>query len=124
MGLKNACLGLIIFALALAIWLPCLHIIFRKPLSDFYRENGISPKARQLAARHLQLWTEPSLRQAELKKMRSSNAEWDFMGRSFLVWSLVNMGLREPQMKKFAALRWIYPAGSHFPDHRRAAGWL
>jgi hypothetical protein len=31
--------------------------------------------------------------------MRHSNAEWDFMGRSFLVWSLANMGLREPQMK-------------------------
>ena len=83
-------------ALAAAIWVPCLHLFFRKPLSDFYQEKGLSPKARQLAARHLQLWTEPSLRQAELKKMRGSNAEWDFMGRSFLVWSLVNMGLREP----------------------------
>jgi hypothetical protein len=31
--------------------------------------------------------------------MRGSNAEWDFMGRSFLVWSLVNMGLREPAAK-------------------------
>jgi hypothetical protein len=28
--------------------------------------------------------------------MRASNAEWDFMGRSFLVWSLANMGLRDP----------------------------
>jgi hypothetical protein len=99
MHFRNAGLGLIAFVLALAIWLPCLHIFFRKPLSDFYRENGISPKAKQLAARHLQLWTEPSLRQAELKKMRSSNAEWDFMGRSFLVWSLVNMGMRDPQLK-------------------------
>lgn len=97
--LRNALMGFIAFALALAIWLPCLHFFFRKPLSNFYQENGIAPKARQLAARHLQLWTDPSLRQAELKKMRSSNAEWDFMGRSFLVWSLANMGLREPQMK-------------------------
>ena len=31
--------------------------------------------------------------------MRASNAEWDFMGRSFLVWSLANMGLREPESK-------------------------
>ncbi len=60
MRLWNVCLGLLAFALAMAIWLPCLHIFFRKPLSDFYRENGISPKARQLAARHLQLWTEPT----------------------------------------------------------------
>jgi hypothetical protein len=98
--LQQACLGLAALGLATAIWLPCLHLFFRKPLSDFYQENGISPKARQLAARHVQLWTEPALRQAELKKMRTSNAEWDFMGRSFLVWSLVNMGLREPQTKE------------------------
>jgi hypothetical protein len=92
-------MGLLAFVLALAVWLPCLHFFFRRPLSNFYQENGISPQARLLAARHLQLWTDPALRQTELKKMRSSNAEWDFMGRSFLVWSLVNMGLREPQMK-------------------------
>lgn len=98
--LRTAGLGLAAFGLAAAIWLPCLHLFFRKPLANFYQENGVSPQAKQLAARHLQLWTEPALRQAELKKMRSSNAEWDFMGRSFLVWSLVNMGLREPQTKE------------------------
>ena len=97
--LRNAVVGLFAFVLAFAIWLPCLHFFFRKPLSNFYHENGIAPKARQLAARHLHLWTDPTLRQAELKKMRASNAEWDFMGRSFLVWSLANMGLREPQLK-------------------------
>jgi hypothetical protein len=96
---KKASLALAAFTLATAIWLPCLHLFFRKPLSEFYQEKGVSPKARQLAARHLQLWTEPSLRQIELQKMRASNAEWDFMGRTFLVWSLVNMGLREPGMK-------------------------
>jgi hypothetical protein len=52
-----------------------------------------------LAARHLRLWIEPKLREQELRKMRASNAEWDFMGRSFLVWSLANMGLREPANK-------------------------
>src|SRR6266571_819674 len=97
--LKKASLSLAAFAVATAIWLPCLHLFFRKPVSDFYQEKGISPKAKQLAARHLQLWTEPTLRQVELKKMRTSNAEWDFMGRSFLVWALANMGLREPEAK-------------------------
>jgi len=33
--------------------------------------------------------------------MRASNAEWDFMGRSYLVWSLANMALREPGSKSF-----------------------
>jgi hypothetical protein len=97
--LKKAGLGLVALALATAMWVPCLHLFFRKPLADFYQEKGVSPKAKQLVARHLRLWTEPRLRQAELKKMRSSNAEWDFMGRSYLVWSLVNMGLREPETK-------------------------
>ncbi len=98
--LKSAGTGLCAFAIAMAVWLPCLHFFYARPLSDFYQETGISPKARELAARHLQLWTEPALRTAELKKMRGSNAEWDFMGRSFLVWSLANMGMREPQMKE------------------------
>jgi len=99
-SLKRLCIALVALAVAAAVWVPCLHLFFRKPLSEFYQEQGVSPKARQLAARHLRLWTEPSLRQAELKKMRGSNAEWDFMGRSFLVWSLVNMGFREPDTKE------------------------
>jgi hypothetical protein len=97
--IKRLLTGLIAIVLATAIWLPCVHFLFTKPAANFYQEQGISPKARQLAARHLQLWTEPALRQQELNRMRSSNAEWDFMGRSFLVWSLVNMGLREPGAK-------------------------
>jgi hypothetical protein len=97
--MKSAITALIAFTVATAIWLSCVHFFFRKPVSDFYTASGISPKARELAARHLQLWTEPALLQAELKKMRASNAEWDFMGRTFLVWSLANMGLREPGMK-------------------------
>lgn len=32
--------------------------------------------------------------------MRRNNAEWDFMGRSFLVWSLAEMALREPGAKQ------------------------
>ena len=100
MHLRDAVKALLAFTLAMAIWLPCLHFFFHKPLSDFYQAKGISPKAKQLAARHLQLWTDPSLRQVELNKMRHSNAEWDFMGRSFLVWSLANMALREPQLQE------------------------
>ncbi|HTV43506.1 MAG TPA: hypothetical protein VMF08_23285 [Candidatus Sulfotelmatobacter sp.] len=88
--------GLAALAVAALIWLPCMHFIFAKPASNFRQEQGLSPEARQLAARHLQLWTDPALREAELNKMRVSNAEWDFMGRSYLVWSLANMALRDP----------------------------
>jgi len=96
---KEAGVALVAFVLATVIWLPCLHFFYRKPLANFYSEKGISPKSRALAARHLRLWTDPALRAVELKKMRGSNAEWDFMGRSFLVWSLANMSLREPELK-------------------------
>jgi hypothetical protein len=98
--MKAAGIALCAFVLAYAIWLPSLHLFYRNPVSAFYAPSGISAKAHDLAARHLHLWTDPVLRTAELKKMRGSNAEWDFMGRSFLVWSLVNMGMREPQMKE------------------------
>ena len=96
---KRILTGLAALVLAAIIWLPCLHFLFARPVSEFREARGLSPKARELAARHLLLWTEPALREQELRKMRASNAEWDFMGRSFLVWSLANMGLREPASK-------------------------
>lgn len=91
--------GLAALAVAALIWLPCMHFIFAKPISHFRVEQGLSPEARQLAAWHLQVWSDPSLRETELNKMRVSNAEWDFMGRSYLVWSLANMALRDPASK-------------------------
>ena len=100
----NACLkkmaaGLAALTLAGVLWLPCLHWLFARPVSTFYVKAGVSPAARALAARHLELWSDPQRRQQELDRMRVSNAEWDFMGRSYLVWSLANLGLRDPAMK-------------------------
>jgi hypothetical protein len=97
--LKRILAGVVALVIATLIWLPCLHFFFTKPVSNFRQEKGLSPEAHQLAARHLQLWTNPALRHEELKKMRVSNAEWDFMGRSYLVWSLANMALRDPASK-------------------------
>src|SRR5882724_11926515 len=98
--LRRISMGLVALLVAGCIWLLCLHFVFHKSASDFYQTQGLSPQARQLAARHLDLLTEPQSRERELRKMRASNAEWDFMGRSFLVWSLANMGLREPGSSK------------------------
>ena len=98
--MKRILTGLAALVIAAIIWLPCLHLLFARPLSAFRQDPGLSPKASQLAARQLQLWTEPALREQELKKMRASNAEWDFMGRSYLVWSLANMALRDPPSKQ------------------------
>ncbi len=86
-------------AVATAIWIPSLHWFFTAKEGDFHQPSGISTKARQLASRHLALWSEPEARQQELNRMRASNAEWDFMGRTFLVWSLADMSLRNPEGK-------------------------
>jgi hypothetical protein len=94
--IKRISRGAAALALAAAIWVPCLHFFFAKEVGEFREPKGLSPKATQLAARHLQLWTDPALRQRELDRMRASNAEWDFMGRTFLVWSLAEMSLRNP----------------------------
>ena len=45
------------------------------------------------------MWADPARKAAETQAVRGSNAEWDFMGRTFLVLSLANVGLREPSLK-------------------------
>ncbi len=97
--LKRVGVSLTALLIAAVIWLPCLHLLFARPAAKFRPPQGLSAKAGELAARHLQLWTDPALRDGELNRMRASNAEWDFMGRSYLVWSLANMSLREPAAK-------------------------
>jgi hypothetical protein len=97
--LKRIGLGLAALAFASAIWLPVVHLFFKRPVREFRAASGISPMAAALAARHLKLWADPALREIELRRMRGSNAEWDFMGRSFLVWSLANVGLRDSGRK-------------------------
>jgi hypothetical protein len=99
-SLQRILAGLAALTVAALLWLPGLHWLFTRPAAAFHSADGLSPRARQLAARHLHLWTEPALREAELRKMRASNAEWDFMGRSFLAWSLANMALRDPASRE------------------------
>ena len=59
--------------------------------------SDIPPKARSLAASHIAIWADEVGQRAEIERMRGRNAEWDFMARSFFVWSLANMALRDPQ---------------------------
>ncbi len=93
---RRILLGLAALAVAAAIWLPLLHCFYRQPASAFYQAEGVSPAARELLNRHLEMWRDPAVRARELARMRRSNAEWDFMGRSFLVWALANVSLRDP----------------------------
>ncbi len=90
-------MGALALVAGAAIWLPSLSLLYRSDARPYFAAAGaIPPKARLLAARHLKLWTDPELRSQEIQKMRASNAEWDFMGRTFLVLALANMALREP----------------------------
>ena len=81
---------------AAAIWLPALHLCFRARVADYRADAGLAPCARELANAHLSLWADSAARAAEIARMRRSNAEWDFMGRTFVVLALANMSLREP----------------------------
>ena len=100
--LKQALLGVLALLIAALIWLPLVHFCFTDDISQYFTKEGIAPKTRLIANRHLKLWTNPAFKAIEINKMRASNAEWDFMGRSFLVWSLANMGLRDHEFKPVA----------------------
>lgn len=98
---------------AASVWLPSLHLFFRPDPAELGLSAGaqagapavqagpLSPRARALLDQQLALWegTAPLTqeRAAALERMRSTNAEWDFMGRTFLVLALSNAALREPQ---------------------------
>jgi hypothetical protein len=93
-------LAVISLLLAAGIWLPSIHVLFR-PSDE--PDRPMPAQAAELAERHLRLWLDDGQLQAELQRMRPANAEWDFMGRSFLVWALANMCLRDPS----GSPRWL-----------------
>ena len=92
-------LGGLALLLGLLLWLPCVHWVFRPALGEVRSESGIPLRAKELAARQLRLWNDPVARGAELARMRSTNPEWDFMGRTFLVLALAEMSLRDPALQ-------------------------
>lgn len=85
-------LSLLVAAL---VWLPAVHLLYARDPDASFRRDAVSPRARALAARHLALWTDPALRAREVERMRGTNAEWDFMGRTFLVLALANMATHD-----------------------------
>jgi hypothetical protein len=94
---KRGAFALVGLALATAVWLPCVHLVFTRPVEEYVDDEGVAPRARALAAWQLEQWSDPARREAELAKMRGSNAEWDFMGRTFLVLALANTACRQPE---------------------------
>lgn len=86
--------------LASAIWLSSVHQLFVSGKGDIFSTSGIPQKAKAMAAAQTHMWRDPILREQALHTMRRSNAEWDFMGRTFLVLALGEMCLREPSLNR------------------------
>ncbi len=95
----KVCRGIFALTLAAVLWFSLVARLFDQSEENYLSADRIAPLGRAIAARHIKFWTDPELRRLELEKMRSRNAEWDFMARCFFVWSLANMGLREPSLK-------------------------
>ena len=85
--------------LATAIWVPTVHLLFQPDLSHYRTASGLPSRTRAIAAYQLRLWEAPAERDRVIQRMRASNAEWDFMGRTYLVLALANLALREPDQQ-------------------------
>ena len=95
--LRRPILRVLLALLAAAlVWLPFFHVFFKPPTANVRSFTPISPLAAALADRQTALWETPELRRREIRKMRGSNAEWDFMARTYFVLALANVALREP----------------------------
>jgi hypothetical protein len=79
-------------AIATAIWLPCLHL--------FFKPAPRAERAERLLARQLELFHAKEAHDREAGRMRRTNAEWDFMGRTYLAWSLAEIAWRDPARRK------------------------
>src|SRR6185312_3602724 len=97
--LRRILVHLLALVIAACMWLPVLHLAF-KPKTDPNPRTGISPQAGALLQGQLAFWNDPKRRAAEETQMRATNPEWDFMGRTYLAWSLANVALRDPSRKQ------------------------
>lgn len=104
MATRRAPLGrtLVCLGLAAGLWLPNAHRLFRPDVDELVAPGRVSGMARALAQRHLDLWGDPASRAREVARMRDSNAEWDFMGRTFLVLALADQALLDPGIRRRA----------------------
>ncbi|MCE5277805.1 MAG: hypothetical protein ABFD92_10700 [Planctomycetaceae bacterium] len=93
---RNFLLTIITLPLAALLWLPCMHLLLRPTAGELDRPPG--PMANGMLEYHLNLWTDPASREKEVAAIRRSNAEWDFMARSYFVWAMGNAALRDPAL--------------------------
>jgi hypothetical protein len=86
---KKLIRGIVCLLVAAALWLPFMHLLFR-PSRD------VSADVRGLCAYQTHLWTNAIALDREQGNMRKTNAEWDFMSRTYFTLALANLALREP----------------------------
>ncbi len=96
---KQILLKSVSFIAAACLWLPLVHVLYTPSMEEFTATRGVSPRAQTLAKRHIAIWSGDGVQLVDIQAMRAMNAEWDFMGRTFVVLSMANMGLRDPQHK-------------------------
>lgn len=96
---RRVAAALLCLLAAAGVWLPTVHLLFQPELATFRRPDAVAPRAHDLASYQLALWQDPEQLDATHAQMRLSNAEWDFMGRTFLVLALCNMALHEPDRR-------------------------
>ncbi len=101
--MRKILLGTISLLAAAAIWLPILHLLYTPDPDQFAPAAGVPREARQLVKRFRPIWEAGTgAESTEIDRLHRSNPEWDFMCRSYLVWSLANIALREPETKDSA----------------------
>jgi hypothetical protein len=83
---------LVCLALAAVLWLPALHLFFRPPRDP-------AEEMHALARRQAALWKQQANLSREQEAMRRTNAEWDFMSRTYFALALANLALREPAQR-------------------------
>ncbi|XAL98530.1 hypothetical protein OT109_13190 [Phycisphaeraceae bacterium D3-23] len=88
--------GLACLLVSAAGWLASVHLWYVPDAEAYHQDAAVAPRAHDLAGYQLALWSDDAQRQASQDQMRIANAEWDFMGRTFLVLALCNMALHEP----------------------------
>ncbi len=95
--LARSIAAIVALVIAAGVWLPLVHLFFGQPVSTFRSApDGLSPKARALATRHVRVWSDGRTGDPQIALMRATNPEWDLMGRTYTVLALANMALREP----------------------------
>jgi hypothetical protein len=51
--LRSLCMGVVLLGVSACIWLPCMHVLFKRDVERYRTSSGLSPVARQLSAAYL-----------------------------------------------------------------------